>query len=307
MTLTAAQCIADMKLAAGTSPEGFVPIDAINSVGVIVSGLHAWKWRERFGRLNSRAAIAVSDATWEESSKTLTKAGAFASYAFLAGDEVQITGGADATLGFYKIANRVDADAITLETSIGSAADTDADIDFTVLTPALALPSDFEALIDDPRSTATGQSIAMVPHDRLQLLRVAEDAWGDYGSIVYAHLAAGGAPVPRLEVHPQPATSTVNAYVITYRARWQDVSSDQAVIPIPDFLEPFFRDICRLYARSVVENDTIGFSERVATRLQSPDYAAVIYRDGMIQPSYGKIRSGVDESYGPVITFLNPA
>ncbi len=41
MTLTAAQCIADMKLAAGTSPEGFVTIDAINSVGVIVSGFSA--------------------------------------------------------------------------------------------------------------------------------------------------------------------------------------------------------------------------------------------------------------------------
>lgn len=310
MTLTVAQCIADMKLAGGTS-DGFVPTDAVNNVGRIIAGLHAWKWRERLGRLNTRASVDIVNATWTESSKTLTKTGAFADYVFLAGDEVEITGGADAELGFYPVASRVDANSITLETSIGAAADTDTDIDGTLHASACALPADCEALIDRPRAhklSTSGAFVELVTRDELISYRYSSstDTSGSpaMGAIVYAQTAAAGAPVKRLELHPAPSSNTTSAYVVPYRAMWKTVNSDQDTVPIPDFLEPFFRDACRLYARSIIENDSIGFAERLASRLQSPDYAAVLYCDGLVQPGYGRL--GAQHTPPEEWTILDP-
>ena len=301
-----------MKLAAGTSPEGFVPTDAVNNVGRIVAGLHAWKWLERLGRLNTRASVSIVNATWEESSKTLTKAGAFEDYVFLAGDEVEITGGANAMLGFYKLANRVDADAITLETSIGAAADTDTDVDGTLHASACALPADCEALIDRPRAhklSTSGAFVELVTRDELLAFRYGAASTGSpsVGAIVYAQTEASAVPVKRLELHPAPDANTSSAYVVPYRASWKTVASDQDTIPIPGFLEPFFRDACRLYARAVVENDMIGFSERISARLRSPDYAAILYRDGMVQSSYGTLPSTYDGQYETTATFQDPS
>lgn len=69
------------------------------------------------------AAVTVSGGTWTESSKTLTKTGAFTNYTLVAGDVIAVTGGTGATAGSYAVATRVSNDAITLSTSIGSGAD----------------------------------------------------------------------------------------------------------------------------------------------------------------------------------------
>lgn len=81
--------------------------------------------------------IAITGGTWTDATKTLTKTGAFTNYVFKAGDRVRITGGTGATAGFYVVATRASADAITLTTSIGVGADGQTDIAGTLLDRAL--------------------------------------------------------------------------------------------------------------------------------------------------------------------------
>jgi hypothetical protein len=70
-----------------------------------------------------RQAIAIDDAAWTQSSKTLTKANAFDDYAFEAGDEIYVTAGTNWTAGYYAIASKSDASNIVLTGSGRSAAD----------------------------------------------------------------------------------------------------------------------------------------------------------------------------------------
>lgn len=63
-----------------------------------------------------------SGATWTNGTKKITKAGAFAHYDFVAGDQCQITAGTNATLGTYTVASKIDSDNITLTTSVGATA-----------------------------------------------------------------------------------------------------------------------------------------------------------------------------------------
>lgn len=67
--------------------------------------------------------IALTGATWTNGTLTLTKTGAFTNYVYKSGDRIRITGGTGATAGFYVVAGRTSADAITLTTTIGAGAD----------------------------------------------------------------------------------------------------------------------------------------------------------------------------------------
>lgn len=72
--------------------------------------------------------VAVTAATWDEASLTLTKVGGFANYTWQVGDKIRITGGTGATVGDYEIASRTDDDSIVLSSSIGSGADAQTDV-----------------------------------------------------------------------------------------------------------------------------------------------------------------------------------
>lgn len=67
--------------------------------------------------------IPLTGATWTNGTLTLTKTGAFTNYTFRVGDRIRITGGTGATAGYYIVASRVSADAITLTATIGAGAD----------------------------------------------------------------------------------------------------------------------------------------------------------------------------------------
>lgn len=77
--------------------------------------------------------IAITAGDWEETGLILTQTGAFTNYTFRVGDRIQITGGTNAVAGFYTVASRVSADAITLTATIGASADESTDITGTLL------------------------------------------------------------------------------------------------------------------------------------------------------------------------------
>lgn len=76
--------------------------------------------------------ITLTGATWTNGTLTLTKTAAFTNYTFRVGDRIRITGGTGATAGYYIVASRVSADAITLTATIGAGADGQTDISGTL-------------------------------------------------------------------------------------------------------------------------------------------------------------------------------
>jgi hypothetical protein len=64
--------------------------------------------------------FALSGATWNSGTSTLTKTGAFSGYTYAAGDTILIDGGTGITKGRYKVASKTSNDAIVLASSIGS-------------------------------------------------------------------------------------------------------------------------------------------------------------------------------------------
>lgn len=80
----------------------------------------AWNFRKRQVSVTFNV-LSVSDATWTESTKTLTKASGFASYTHVDGARILITDGTGATTGEFVIASKTSDNAIVLESSLSSA------------------------------------------------------------------------------------------------------------------------------------------------------------------------------------------
>lgn len=113
-------------------PRRFVSTASIDSETQWVLN-YAWNrtgWNIRRRQCRFRVnRIALTGGTWTDSSKTLTKTGAFASYTHTNGARVRVlTGAADAVEGDYIVASKTSDNAIVLTTSIGAAADGDTDV-----------------------------------------------------------------------------------------------------------------------------------------------------------------------------------
>lgn len=112
--------------------------------------------------------ISVTGATWHESTLTLEKTNAFASYTFVEGDKITVTAGTGADLGDYEIDSRTDDDNIVLKTSIGSAADGQTDIAartwvrYVDLDTALSTTGDLGGF-DRRESAYVGQAFRFLP------------------------------------------------------------------------------------------------------------------------------------------------
>lgn len=64
--------------------------------------------------------FGFTDATYVDSTKTLTKASGFTSYVFNTGDQIYIVSGTSVNAGLYTIASKTDNSNIVISTSIGS-------------------------------------------------------------------------------------------------------------------------------------------------------------------------------------------
>ncbi|MHC4511709.1 MAG: hypothetical protein ACYTAO_22615, partial [Planctomycetota bacterium] len=80
------------------------------------------EWLNATVMRKNAANTNVTTATWTDATNTLTEVGAFASYTYAAGDLIFISGGTNATVGWYTIASRVSDDAITTDTDIDDGA-----------------------------------------------------------------------------------------------------------------------------------------------------------------------------------------
>lgn len=278
----------------------------VNTAGQLLYNAWPWKFRERPpARLDFTAPIVITDATWTESTKTLTKTGGFTNYTFAASDVIAITGGTGATTGNYTIISRVSDDAIVLSTSIGSAADGNTDIDGEIGFPYVDLPSDFGELIEI-RADGLTADFTLTDVAELAMLRdsaVRPAGFMYWGTIVQPAQASQtkAMGVPRLEIYPTPTAALVSALTLWYRAVWRELILDTHYAAIPQWCEAllieYIRAVAEGYMNRHADNEgilpVVTTSDRIRDIEDGPIFKRATEKDMLIQSSYGVLDGGL--------------
>lgn len=301
---TAEDCYREIRNSIGASPNPSAPSRErmVNMAGYHFVNRHPWKFLEgRSATLDLRGKISVTDATYTQSSRTLTKTGAFANYTHLAGDDAKFTGGTGATVDQrIDVSSKTDSDSIVLETDIGAAADGQTDIDFELLLGTTALPSDFMELEGYDATESLTNSLHLVSPQELLHYRTNEvqvTTYNFYGVIRHAQANDNRGPqTPVLELWPLPDANDVGALTIFYRAGWSEVANDSDEISIPEYARLAFLMLVRQVALGFEEHrETRGgleMEKRLAAWDMAPEVVRCIKRDGRVQPDFGPLRGG---------------
>ena len=102
----------------------------------------------------------------------------------------------------------------------------------------------------------------------------------------------GGAPEPRLELWPTPASDDATALTCYYVRGWWHLDEDEHEIPIPRWLEGVYLELVRAYARGYEREDVAPIGPRLAALEAGPVMMAAIRRDSTMQGAYGRLRNG---------------
>jgi hypothetical protein len=80
--------------------------------------------------------------------------------------------------------------------------------------------------------------------------------------------------------------------MVYYRRGWQACDSDNALIPIPDWMETLYLNLVRAFARGYERETEAGFDARLAAIKAGPVYMACQLRDKEMVSDYGALRGG---------------
>lgn len=301
MTITLGQCSEHIRQSLNGPPAAALGSrNIIDHAGIWLTTSAMWRWLERGTyHLDKRGPLTGTGATWTEATRTLQLAGAFATYVFLEGDEIEITAGINTTLGFFKVQSRTDANNIVLASSPGATASA---IAFNANLGGIALPPDFAEVIAMHPKIGTIAEIRPIGREELLRLRTLSAVTVSpfhvfavfYGPSL---LTTNGAPVPRLEIYPYPVANETGAFLLFYRQKWVTPLLDAERMPVPDFMEPLLLAAIRAVARGWEEEDEAQIQVRLAALKQSPFFVDAMKYDGAIQPSIGMIEGGAAARY----------
>lgn len=277
-------------LGGGEIPTGLDQVGILNQAGEHLHAMHPWKWAQgRSTLLSLRGTVSGTAATFDGTS-TLTDTGAFTSYSFVDGDEIEITGGTGVTEGFYPVTARASANDLTIP-DIGAAA---SDVSYTLQPQSIDLPDDLRDIIAIQQTDSVGRHMTLT--SMAEVLRVREEVGANdhtfYGAVSYV----GTPPTPILEIAPGAGSDVAGAFRMFYRARWARITGDSTAIAVPEFCEALMIQIARAFARGYVREDQASLDRRLAEIQVGPIFRAACKSDGAIQPYGGKLRGG-----GPTI------
>lgn len=278
---------ASHALGGGALPVELDGVGILNQAGEHLYSMHPWRWAQgRSTLLNLRGTVSGTDASWNSGTLTLTSTGAFTDYTFVEGDEVQITDGTGITEGFYTVASRTSANAIVLESSIGSTA---TDVDFTLQPYTIDLPDDLRDIISIV-GTEIDRHVTLSTLEEVLRAREQDEArshhW--YGAVSYV----GSPPSPVLEIGPGAGSNVTGALRLFYRSRWTRLTADSTTVDVPEFVEALLTQIVRAFARGYTREDEASLDVRLAEIQAGPVFMVAKRSDGNIQPSFGKLTGG---------------
>jgi hypothetical protein len=158
----------------------------------------------------------------------------------------------------------------------------------------ILLPHDFGRAIGKPRAVSGGQvAIEWATMDEVAALRTSEatSQLSFYGAISWK-LDNENVMRPRIELSSEITTTQTGAFLLAYRAGWVEIKDDDAVLPLPSWIEPLFLEVLFALAQSFDEHDLGSQAQRLAEVEASPAYRAARSRDGGMQPSIGRMSGG---------------
>ena len=299
MALTGTKCIQHIEHTLGGELSPAIDgLSLVNDAGEFFASFRPWKWLETAtAKIDLRAPISIAAATTSSGAgTTFTKSGAFTNYTFVEGDQLEVTGGTNVTVGHYRVQSKTDANNIVLAVSPGASGSA---VAATLHTDAASFPSDFRELISIDATSGVFQGFQFVSMSELLSLRSNNLKSGNmgyyYGAIVQptdTDTSYDGAPVARLELWPQPSANETGKLSIIYRAGWKRAEETKDYLRLPVYCEPLFLQVVRAFARGYEEEDGGSLTQRLADVMGGHLAAAAIDRDASIQPHYGPLNGG---------------
>lgn len=164
-----------------------------------------------------------------------------------------------------------------------------------------ALPGDAEEIVSLTCKAGLGWRVEVTSPEHLELLRTSTEP-GLIDGAYYAALSrpwaqsngnaladGSGMPDVRLELYPTPQTSTSDAIILRYRAKWvaiSDSTSADYVIPVPAYAEALLIAYARAFGLAYEDE---GLSARLIEIDNGPLYNTAAIKDGIQQRDYGRL------------------
>lgn len=274
----------------------------LNQAGLQMQNSRLWNYNLRSTqKLPYRAPVVGAAAVYGyvgTASATITLAGAFASYSYVPGDVVTITltGGADTVTQVKVLSKNANGNEISVEydDAVADAASISFDLDVS----HVLLPSDFGTHVDlfgtrsFTRYAYSASLSEMIESDTIQL--VSTSFLTLYG-IEWAQAAEKAQPVATLKVWPEPSQAAWDELSLIYRRGWLEITNEDDVISIPEWMEPLYLQYVRGFAAGYEDGNTPlerlkALDIAIASVESGPIYANAKRRDVSMQPSYGPAR-----------------
>lgn len=160
------------------------------------------------------------------------------------------------------------------------------------------LPSDFKSIVAIDTAGLTTDFELVTLGRIIKLLKNTAGATLFYEAAI-EHLfptSGGGPPVPRLSIWPTPDATDANALNIYYRRGWMEMTSDNDLLTIPEWMEDTYLEVLRACAAGWTEHEEGSRAQRLAVVIESPDWKGAVKRDAQVQPDYGVLHNGMAES-----------
>lgn len=283
---------------AATEVGGFT---LLNQAGVQMQNSRLWNCNLRTTtKLPFRAPVVGTAGTYDyvgTASATLTLASAFDDYSYVPGDVVTFTLAAGGgTVGHAKVLARTSGNVLSVQynADIGDAASVDFDVDVS----HVLLPTDFGTHVDlfgtrsFTRYAYAASLSEMIESDTNQL--VSTSFLTLYG-IEWAQGADKEQPVATLKVWPEPSQATWDELSLIYRRGWLELTSDDDIVPIPEWLENLYIQYVRAFAAGYEDGksplERLAALETALKLVRTGEvYADAKRRDVSMQPNYGPAR-----------------
>lgn len=274
----------------------------LNQAGLQMTNSRTWNCNLRTtSRLEYRAPVVGAAATYDHvgtTSATITLSNAFDNYTFTPGDVVTmtLTSGTD-TVGQVKVLSRTNGNeiAVELNTVVGDAVSISFDLD----TSHVLLPEDFGSHVElfGTRSFlryAYSASLTELMDNETNQLVAASFSSGY--AIEWAQAAEKAQPVATLKVWPEPSASTWDELSLVYRRGWLELTSDDDIVSIPDWLENLYIQYVRAFAAGYEDGTSplqrvAALDSAIASVETGHIYARAKRHDENMQPTYGPPRN----------------
>lgn len=296
MAITLGELKQAVSRVVGDKPDDRYDIEqVINDAGKYLFSMHSWRWRDRpVAPLSYIAPISIANATYTESTKTITKTSGFTSYTFRNAELFEVTDGTSATEAEYAITSRTSANAIVLGQSIGSGADGQTDIDGTINFPYCVLPSDFGdgqiVALAHQNNIVRGVIPASLSYVRWLRYNSVYDSTDLYYSVSYpTQTSTSVVPAnPLLEIYPTPTAAENSVLMLTYKSGWVTLEDEDAVANVPSGYEYILKRLVKAFSQEAMSSD----NSMIQAIESSIEFLKLKRMDGGTQASLGKIEGG---------------